>query len=439
MPHAGGAALIVWMNGTRIARWVSLGPGRDVLEYDAGWLEDPQRFPLSLSLPLDGEKSHLEGEHVTKFFDNLLPNSSDIRARLANRFGVAVPTPFALLSAIGRDCAGAIELLPEGVSPEMLNCPDSVEMSHAQVAEHLRAIDSSGPAGDTSPADGMTVALAGAQEKTGLLELDGRWFAPRGAAATNRIVKLALGAVGGGRVPLHQSLENEWLCSEIMREFGLPIAKTHVVDFDGVRALSVERFDRVAAGSGLLARLHQEDMCQALGVGPAQKYESDGGPGFRKIVALLEGSVAAQEDKRSFLKTIVLFWMLMATDGHGKNFSIQFQPGGGYKLAPLYDVISMWPYIGVSADKVQLKKVKMAMAAVGESNNHYHWDKTQRRHFINMGLAAQVADTPEMLDNIASSALDVLNAVYGRIPSEFPRNLFNSIAEGVEKAAKKLR
>ena len=102
--------------------------------------------------------------------------------------------------------------------------------------------------------------------------------------------------------------------------------------------------------SARLLRLPQEDMCQALGVPPHLKYESDGGPGMDRILSLLLHSDNAKKDRLTFFQAQILFWMLCATDGHAKNFSLMLLPQGHYTLAPLYDVMSAYPVLGRSEE-----------------------------------------------------------------------------------------
>jgi len=142
---------------------------------------------------------------------------------------------------------------------------------------------------------------------------------------------------------LTDSVENEWLCLKILKAFGIPVVHASMAVFEDVKALVVQRFDRRWADDrSWLIRLPQEDMCQALSIPPALKYQSDGGPGMEKIMTLLLGSAQAFPDRHLFLKTQFLFWLLGAIDGHAKNFSVFLMPGGRYSLTPVYDVMSAW-------------------------------------------------------------------------------------------------
>jgi serine/threonine-protein kinase HipA len=142
------------------------------------------------------------------------------------------------------------------------------------------------------------------------------------------------------------SVENEWLCSRLMRAFGLETAHCERARFGRRKVLVVQRFDRAPIEGRWIAMLPQEDLCQALGVPAARKYESEGGPGMRDILRVLDASARPAEDKRAFVKAQIMFWLLAATDGHAKNYSIFYERGGTCRLTPIYDVLSAWPIIG---------------------------------------------------------------------------------------------
>lgn len=152
---------------------------------------------------------------------------------------------------------------------------------------------------------------------------------PHGATPTAHILKLPLGLVGGMKLDMRHSIENEWLRAQILAAYGLPVAACQPFY---MKVLAVERFDRAwwvaPQGDRRLVRLPQEDMCQAKGLPPTAKYEADGGPGIDAIFHLMNGSMTREDDRRAFFQAQVLFWMLCATDGHAKNFSLFIRPGG---------------------------------------------------------------------------------------------------------------
>jgi serine/threonine-protein kinase HipA len=283
------------------------------------------------------------------------------------------------------------------------------------------------------------VALAGAQEKTALLWHEGQWHHPTGATPTTHIFKLPLGRVGNMQADLSTSVENEWLCAQIVREFGLPVAECEIGDFEDQHVLIVKRFDRKLSGNGSWwLRLPQEDMCQATGTPPDQRYESDGGPGIADICSLLLGSRQAQADRRTFFKAQVVFWMLCAIDGHGKNFSLFIEPHGRYTLTPLYDVMSAYPILGKGANQLAPQKARMAMAVTGK-NRHYKWMEIQPRHWLTTAASVGLQSTVrEDIHTLVSQAPRVVNSISERLPAGFPEYVAEPIFEGLLELANRL-
>ncbi|WP_085317181.1 type II toxin-antitoxin system HipA family toxin [Derxia lacustris] len=434
-------ALALWMNGTRVGEWRLPARGPMELRYDDDWLRSPEARPLSLSLPLNFDGVPLRGAAVEAWFDNLLPDSDVIRKRLQGRFGTTTQAAFDLLEAVGRDCVGALQLLAPDAEPADLRCIDAEPLDDAGVARLIGAAITPGSAWSMAgDADDFRISIAGAQEKTAFTRHDGRWCRPRGATPTTHIFKLPLGLVGNRRADMNSSVENEWLCSELLRECGLDIARTRIGQFEDRKVLIVERFDRKLAASGdHWLRLPQEDFCQALGVPGMRKYESDGGPGIDAIAGVLAFSEQRAGDLDSLLRAQLLFWLLAATDGHAKNFSIALHAGGRYRLTPLYDVLSAWPVIGKGPNLLDYRKLKLAMALRGK-NAHDKLAEIQRRHFVDtaarcgLGQAAMEA----AIDALAIRLPAALDAVGQRLPDGFPPAVFSSIDAGVRQSLARL-
>lgn len=185
-------SLGLWMNGAFVGTWRMRPQPGGTLQYDDAWVVSGQGRPLSLSLPFTpGNQAH-RGEAVRAYFENLLPDSQDIRERLARRFQAASTDAFALLAEIGRDCAGALQILPGTAAPQAGRLVDAVPLSDAEVAQVLRSGLAPAPPGG-GRADAFRISIAGAQEKTALLWLDGRWHMPQGSTPTTHIFKLPLG------------------------------------------------------------------------------------------------------------------------------------------------------------------------------------------------------------------------------------------------------
>lgn len=441
-------ALGLWMNGEFVGTWRLGNDGRDVLEYDAGWKASPQGRPLSLSLPFTPGTAPHRGDVVRAYFDNLLPDSQDIRARAASRFRTTSTDAFDLLSQIGRDCVGALQILPDGLAPGDVGVVEATPLGEHEVAAILRGTVAPPALAGASlqDDDDFRISIAGAQEKTALLRSEGQWCRPHGTTPTTHILKLPMGLVGNMRLDLRHSIENEWLCARILAAYGLPVADCEPMQFEDMKVLSVTRFDRAwreGPRGRWLARLPQEDFCQATGTPAVSKYEADGGPGIDRIMGLLATSASAQRDRRIFFLAQLLFWMLCAPDGHAKNFSLSILPKGAYALTPLYDAMSAWPVIGEASDKLSAHKVKMAMA-IRTTNAHWKMKDILPRHWMELGKRYGVLDddgrTAEMLiDEVVARTPQVIASVESMLPAGFPAAVSDPILRGLEHGARRLQ
>lgn len=335
---------------------------------------------------------------------------------------------------------GAVQLLGENEAPTDVTRIVGTPMSEEEVERLLIQTTSTGPLSSLDNDDNLRIALVGAQEKTALLWHDGAWMRPHGSTPTTHILKLPLGLVGHRKADFSTSVENEWLCMNLLAEYGLPVATTALLGFGSQKALGVERFDRQLHSSGTwLMRLPQEDFCQVKGVPSHLKYESDGGPGLADLASVLSGSVQAEQDLATLLKTQVLFWMLAAPDGHAKNFSIRVLPQGRYSLTPLYDVMSIWPVEGNGASQFSRHKAKLAMALLGK-NKHYHFKDVQRRHFNSTAAKCfQRPDAEDLIEQLLERTPTAIENVAKKLPLGFPAKVAESIFQGLRKSAEQLR
>lgn len=435
-------ALDLWMNGLYVGRWERSRSGTDQLVYDQGWMTAPEGRPLSLSLPfaavdVPGKPASLPAPVVAAYFDNLLPDNDRILRRLRDRYGAASTSAFDLLAAIGRDCAGALQLMPGGAEPDDVHQIDADPLTEGEVAQLLRDTTISGPL-DQRERDAFRLSIAGAQEKTALLWHEGQWCIPRRSTPSTHLFKLPLGLVGNMQADMRDSVEVEWLSMEIARAFGLSVAKTRIGRFEDQKALIVERFDRTLSKDGKWwIRTPQEDFCQALGVPPGKRYEADGGPGIRDIMEVLRGAEDPRGDRLAFFRSQLLFWLMAATDGHAKNFSLALLPAGRFALTPLYDILSAYPVIGRRPNHLDPHKAKLAMAVSGR-NRHYDLLGIHRWHWVAMGAVLGQPDVGMMIEDLVARIPAVLDEVGSHLPNDFPSEVFESVARGMQEAAKRL-
>jgi len=420
--------LNVFLNGRLVGVLRRESTGAIDFQYAREWLDWRGTFPISLSLPL--REDRYIGTPVTNVFDNLLPDNDAIRRRVAERVGADGTDAYSMLAALGHDCVGALQFLPDGMDPGPPGSVEGKPVSNEDVAGIIENL-AAAPLGLGEDED-FRISIAGAQEKTALLRKDGGWFKPIGTAATTHILKPQIGRLPNG-IDLSNSVENEYLCLKLLQAFGVPAAQAQIADFGERRTLIVERFDRLWARDGRLLRLPQEDICQALSVPPTRKYQSDGGPGMREIIELLKGSDTPDEDIATFLRTCILFWLIGATDGHAKNFSIFLSPGGRFRMTPLYDVLTAQP--SLDTGQIPRKKFKLAMS-VGK-NRHYSVPDIMPRHFLQTADIAGVG-TPVMrriFDDIAENVEKQADEVIISLPRGFPEQLVDSVKSAIGKRA----
>ncbi len=418
--------LNVFLNGILVGKLEKPQRGGLTYQYEKSWLERPGARPISLSLPLSEER--FVGDVVYNFFDNLLPDNPRIRARIQTRFQIRTDQPFDLLASIGRDCIGAIQITNEQYKD--IKHIDAVPMNNKEIANMLKNYREA-PLGMEKCADDFRISIAGAQEKSALLYRDNQWCRPLGTTPTSHIFKLPICKIERQNMDLSDSCENEWLCAKIAEAFGLQTAPCFIEQFEDVKVLIVERFDRkLADNEDWFIRLPQEDLCQALGYSSNLKYQMDGGPGVIEIMKLLLNSVNAKQDREQFYQAQIVFWLLAAIDGHAKNFSVFIEPFGRFKLTPLYDIMSAYPLM--ANRQLEKQKVNMAMALRGK-NNHYKWSVVQRQHFISTAKLANfsINRAASLLDETLSNVDNVVNRVSDLLPENFPTSVSEPIFEGM--------
>jgi serine/threonine-protein kinase HipA len=279
-----------------------------------------------------------------------------VRAAVAAKFRLSEEDGFGMLAALGVDCAGAVVILPEGERrPDSRPAGDLQPLGEGEL-ESLVADLPRDPLGVGSGPDGVRLSLGGVQDKLVLIRLPSGGFAqPRGGTPSTCLLK-----------PEHGRYEdvavNEAFCMRVAAAARLEVAATELLEVGSTACLYVARFDRGVDGDGRTARLHQEDMCQALGILPAAKYEANGGPSVAQVVALLRGlgSRRAAIDVNAFVKAVLVSFLLGNSDAHGKNFALLYDPGAGMRLAPLYDLVSTAVYPDLTA--------RMAMTIGGEDD-----------------------------------------------------------------------
>jgi len=327
--------------------------GRLTFTYNEAWREADDAHPLSLSMPLNAAEHG--SDVVEAFLWGLLPDNEQVLDRWSRKFHVSARNVFALVANVGEDCAGAVQFIPaERLAAVLSGAEDEIEwLDEKDVAARLRALREDHAAWRL-PRDTGQFSLAGAQPKTALLFENGKWGVPSGRLPTTHILKPPTGEFDG-------HAENEHVCLALARALGMPTASSRAMRFNDEIAIVVERYDRFGSGNAII-RVHQEDICQALGIMPTRKYQNEGGPGISDIVELLNTySSCRNEDVRSFVNAIGFNWLIAGTDAHAKNYSLLLTSGSRVRLAPFYDIASILPY-----SEFDIRKVRLSMKIGGE-------------------------------------------------------------------------
>lgn len=425
--HKTHIPLNVLINNRLVGRLEKEPSGAVSFQYDRGWLDWDYAFAASLSLPL--RKTAYRGATVTAVFDNLLPDSANIRRRIAERTGAEGVDSYSLLARIGRDCVGAMQFLPDGESVDASGEIHAEPLDDRDIEQLLA--DLKGTPLGIDPEQEFRISIAGAQEKTALLRYNGKWMRPIGATPTTHILKPQLGKIptSTGMIDMTASVDNEHYCLTLLAAFGLPVARTEIATFGTRRVLVVERFDRLWRNDGKLLRIPQEDCCQALGLPSTQKYQSEGGPAAADIIRLLGGSDEPLDDQMNFLAGQIIFWLIGATDGHTKNFSIFLRPGGGIKLTPMYDVLSVQS--AVDRNQLNARSFRLAMSA-GKSR-HYRVDEVSGRHFVQTARVAGLGPTliKQVITGVREKAERAPDAARSAMPGDFADEIHDSIRTAI--------
>lgn len=467
--------LIVLLAGREIGRIRRDRRGHLTFVYEEAWRSFDGAFPLSLSMPLASEEhGH---ERIDAFLWGLLPDNQLILEGWAKRFHVSPRNAFSLLTEVGEDCAGAVQFVRLERLEELMveGAPEVQWLDDEEVTKRLSVLRRDRSAW-RSPGDTGQFSLTGAQGKTALFREGERWGVPSGRTPTTHILKPPM-------VDLDGSVENEHLCLQLAREVGLPTARSEVMRFGDEVVIVIERFDRArtaelaaaaaaesaawaasaatgteaaeaaqraaaaaarAASLGELAksqpvlRLHQEDLCQALGVHPRNKYQNEGGPSPERIVDLIRThSSRPAEDVATFVDALAFNWLIAGTDGHAKNYSLLHGVGGRIRLAPLYDIISSLSY-----DELDCERLKLAMKIGGA----YRIRDIGLRHWRSLAGALHL-DPREVVERVSELAsrvndrVDVVRRESARQGLTHPiiDRLAESLAQRTEKCGEQLR
>ena len=397
-------SLDVYLHGHFVGNLIQDDGGQMVFEYAQSWLDDPDAFPLSHSLPL--RAGRFTQNECRGFFGGTLPEEVS-RKVIARILGISDRNDFAMLEHIGGECAGAVTFLSQGTA--LLDVDSSYrQLTEQELARILRELPRRPlMAGE----DGIRLSLAGAQDKIAVRFKDGQTSIPLGSAPSTHIIKPAIATYEG-------VVFNEALCMSLAATVGLPTAKTSIGRVDEIDYLLIERFDRQVDPGGHIHRLHQEDFCQALGLPPEIKYQEEGGPSLGDAFALLRDvSSSPVLDLRALLDAVMFNLIIGNHDAHAKNFSLLYMPDQTTSLAPLYDLVSTVFYPELTA--------KMAMKIGGADKSDLVFPDNVARLAKDAGLAP--APTLMRVPALTAAVLQAVDAV------EKPHKTSEEVADLIRK------
>jgi len=409
--------------GDRVAGTLTrLAGGRLRFDYDPLYSQSTAPTPLSLSMParIDSHPDRV----VRPWLWGLLPDNEAVLRRWAREFQVSASSPFSLLATpIGEDCAGAVRFVtPERIEAALGRSGNVTWLDEDGVAERLRELrdDSTAWLGETFTGQ---FSLAGAQAKTALLLERGRWGVPTGSTPTTHILKPGVSGLAD------QDLD-EHLCLDAARRTGMIVSRTRIEQFAGVSAIVVERYDRRMVGDGIL-RVHQEDLCQALGLPPDRKYQRDEGPSPAQIARLLRDAMppsVAEDAVMRFADALAWNWLVAGTDAHAKNYSLLLS-ADQVRLAPLYDLASALPY-GTDEHKLRLAmKIGKSYAVYPRRN---YWPAAAAELDLDAdALRARVRELTEAAPDAFAAAAGTPEVT--SLASDLPARLVDLIADRAQR------
>lgn len=352
--------LDVYLYGELAAHLGRIAHSNYRLSYTPEWLASSRAVPLSTYLPLRHEP--YTGDRVLRVLAGLLPDREEVVRRWAMAAGLPDSEPYGILMHYGEDVAGAAVFVRHGEAPEPRR--ERVRLSTADIAARIRGLRADSAAWAANDRT-HRFSLAGAQGKFTLAKHGVDWYEPGRSEPSTHILKPGIDKYVDSDVLEHVVMQT-------LGRLGVPTAETRIEVFEDQRALLVTRFDRVPHG-GVITRVHQEDLAQATGTPPLQKYEHLGGPGAADIAAVLRREVRLDLLEASlfvFGASLVYAWLVAHNDGHAKNYSLRLLPGL-HSLTPLYDVNSYLPHLDPARIRARDETLAHEVALAFSINGKY--------------------------------------------------------------------
>ena len=423
-----GSDLVLLIDGRR-AGTVRSGPSGPQLAYDQDYAERRVKTPLSTAFPITAGGAY-PPQKLNCWLEGLLPDNRDVRREWRRRFDIRGNSAIAILgSPVGRDCAGSVQFCPADEMDDLLARGGDIEwQSNKQVNALVKSLRSNKSTwhGQGNSNYGR-FSLSGAQAKTAVVCADNAYGIPQGTEPSTHIIKPAI-----NDVELPDQALNEHVCLQTALNLGLSAVRSQVRYFGSVQCIVIQRFDRATDDNGRVVRIHQEDLCQALGIHPEYKYQGDGGPSPQDIMrAIRQHSSLVDRDAEKFLDALIFNWVMAGTDAHAKNYSFLLRDGA-IQLAPLYDIASFLPY---ESDPNAIPKLKLAMK-IGKKYTLSKSDRKSAWHKTGTSLGFDGDETVARTENLAKQIPNALHKAAQALPPEFSENeMIEILVERVDKRA----
>lgn len=407
----GSKILDVYLHGIFAGELCQETSGKLSFTYSQDYLAS-QSPALSLSLPL--QEMPFPEQPTRAFFSGLLPDSF-ARYRLARYLGISEHNPFAMLKAIGVECAGAISVHPR--ETDISTDADRIEIIDDHKLFEILDLLKRHPL--LTGQDGIRLSLAGAQDKLAVGLQEGKIALMKGSLPTSHLLKPLIEGV-------HDSVQNEFFCMRLAKHVGIEVPDVEIRYTEKTPYYLVERYDRSRDNDGKMVRIHQEDFCQALGIYPENKYENEGGPTFAQCQNVLKNySAEPGSDQMKMLKRMIFNYLIANSDAHAKNFSLLYHHNKPI-LAPAYDLLCTEIYPGVTG--------KMAMKIGGRYKPYEvclrHW------HRIVPDTAVARSNIEKQLKQMAEECIEKSQQLKETLIKDgFSSDIYEGICEVIQKRA----
>ncbi len=372
---------------------------------------------LSLSLPI--QKEPFENKQCIGFFNGLLPESEYTRIAIGKKYGINPENDFSILQAIGYDCAGAVsffdssdERTPSKYLQETYEI-DYTPLSENELEKFINELPQKPLA---TGAEDMRLSLAGAQDKTSVIVVDGQIGIPKSNVPTSHIIKPAING-------FNETIENEFICIKSAEKLGIKVPDVKIGYANKTKYFLIQRYDREVIDNKI-KRIHQEDFCQASNIPSAYKYQAEGGVDFKRCFEILRATSQPAVAINQFIQLMIFNYLIGNNDAHGKNFSILYYDNGEIKFAPAYDILCSQVYPELSN--------KMAM----KIGRHYEHSSVLLRHFRKLAEENNISFT--QLEKVIKNQCEILPSIVDGVINGFENKIGKDILSVVQKNCTKL-